>query len=244
MVVTPIALTDLATALAIGERSHVALVGGGGKTTILHALGRQLHDRFGGRVVLTSTTKMGADQHVGLPLLIGPTTAEVVATSAAGPVMVWSRVDGSKAIGVDPADCDDWFAAVDQVLAEADGSRRRPFKAPREYEPVIPSSATMVVHVIGADALGRVIADQCHRPLRVAALAGCRADQRLTPERAARVMLHERGVMRAVPPRAELAVVLTKVDERTSAAADDLADAVRRLNPTVRFVAVSTHRTG
>jgi len=241
VVVTPIALTDVATALDIGERSHVALVGGGGKTTILHALGGQLHDRFGGRIVLTSTTKMGADQDLGLPVLVGPTTEDIVAASATGPVLVWSRIDGSKAIGVDPARCDEWFEVVDHLVAEADGSRRRPFKAPREYEPVIPSTATLVVHVIGADALGRVIADQCHRPLRVAALAGCRADQRLDPDRAARVMLHERGVMRAVPPQADFTVVITKVDEHTASLTDDLAIEVHRIDPGVRFVAITAH---
>lgn len=234
MVVTPRPLNHLAAALGIGDRSHVALVGGGGKTTLLHALGDQLP----GRIVLTSTTKMGVDQHHGRPVLVDPSDDEVFSAARSGPVMVWSRTEGSKAIGVDPARCDAWFGATDHVIVEADGSRRMPFKAPRDLEPLIPSTATLVVHVIGADALGRVIADRCHRPLRVAALAGCRADQRLTPERAARVMLHERGVLRAVPTTAEFAVVITKFDEHTASMVDDLAVEVDHLDVAVGVIAV------
>lgn len=237
MVDAAIPLTDVASALGIGDRSHVALVGGGGKTTLLHALG----DQLSGRIVLTTTTKMGADEHRGRPVVLDPSDDEIVAASATGPVVALRRTEGDKAIGVDPSRCDRWFATVDHVVIEADGSRGRPFKAPAEYEPVIPSTATLVVHVIGVDALGRVIADQCHRPLRVAALAGCRADQRLDPDIAARVILHERGVRRAVPPGAEFAVAITKIDETTAQLADELTAELRRRDPDLRVVEIERH---
>ena len=53
-----ISLGSLAESLKLdqeGERHLISLVGGGGKTTLLHALGNQLL----GRTVLTTTTKMG-----------------------------------------------------------------------------------------------------------------------------------------------------------------------------------------
>ncbi|HEX4981229.1 MAG TPA: hypothetical protein VFV63_06005 [Ilumatobacteraceae bacterium] len=102
----------MAVALDVGRRSHIALVGGGDKTTLLHALGDQLR----GRVVLTTTTRMGADQHDGRRVLLDPTDDEVVAAADTAPVVVWTRVDGGKAIGVDPARCDAWFAATDHVV--------------------------------------------------------------------------------------------------------------------------------
>ena len=233
--VTPIPLTGLAIALDVGRRSHIALVGGGGKTTLLHALGGQLR----GRVVLTTTTKMGADQHDGRRVLLDPTDDEVVAAADTAPVVVWARVDGGKAIGVDPARCDTWFAATDHVVVEADGSRGRPFKAPNELEPVVPSTSTLMLAVVGADDLGRVIADQCHRPLRVAALAGCRPGQRLDPELAARVILHERGLTRTRPSGSELTIAITKVDDRTGPLVDRLVDALRVLDPAVRVLAIA-----
>ncbi len=235
--VAPVPLSGVATALGLGARSHVALTGGGGKTTLLHAIGDQLD----GQLVLTTTTKMGADEHGDRPVLLDPPDSEVVASASSDPVVVWSRIDGAKAIGVERMRCDDWFAHVDHVIVEADGSRGRPFKAPNEFEPVIPSTATHVVHVIGADALGRVIADQCHRPLRVAALARCRADQRLDPHLAARVVLHERGVRKSTPSGAEFVVVVTKVDHRVETLTDRLVDELRRLDRDIRVILIARH---
>ncbi len=232
MTVDPIPLDRLGSALGLGAREHVALVGGGGKTTTMFALA----DQLGGTRVVTTTTKMGHDQHRGRPLLLSPTDAELtealsaVGGRSAGPVVVaWRSIDGTKAVGVDPATCDRWFERVegiDHVLVEADGARRRPFKAPGALEPVVPDTATLVIVVVGADALGRVIGDQCHRPLRVAALAGCRPYERLTPARAAAVLRHERGFAASVPPAARMAVVITKVDGDTASAVTELVTAL------------------
>ncbi len=236
MVVTPVPLTDVARAFHLGERSHVALVGGGGKSTLLQAVGDQVQ----GRVVLTTTTKMGADQHAGRRVLLDPTDDEVDEAAEDEPVIVWSRLDGHKAAGVDPVRCDAWFRLVDHVIIEADGSRRHPFKAPGPFEPVIPSTATLVISVIGADALGRVILDRCHRPLRVAALAGCRPDRRLEPWMAAAVILHERGVAASVPPGAELAVAINQVSDANSADVDLLVDELLTRRPGLRVVPVAS----
>ncbi len=220
-----VALADVVAALELGAKEHVALVGGGGKSTLLRTIsvGRALDGR---RVVGTTTTKMSADQDEGFERLLAPTDEEIVAAVERGPVMAWSRIDGGKAHGTSPVDCDRWFDLVDDVVVEADGARHRPFKAPSPFEPVVPSTTTLMISVIGADALGRVIADQCHRPLRVAALAGCSPYVRLSPEGAARVLLHERGARRALPATSRFMVAITKVDQATESAVDELMEAL------------------
>lgn len=221
----PLPLNHLAASLRLGPREHVALVGGGGKTTSLAALGQQL----GGRTVLTTTTKLGTDQLQRFPVLDDPGNHELRDALASGPVVVRRRVDGTKAIGVAPGRCDEWFGdptLVDHVLVEADGARRHPFKAPRPLEPVIPTTTTLVLAHIGADALGRVILDQCFRPLRVASIAGCSPSERLTPERAASVLLSERGSRSGVPSSARFVVVVTKVEPSNRALVDGLAAAI------------------
>ena len=115
-------------------KNHIAIVGGGGKTTILHALGKQLH----GKTILTSTTKMGFDQNRSLPVYFEPEDEIIHDISNGTPIMIWKEVQGEKAIGVDPSLCDHWFRNVDNVVVEADGSRRLPFKAPAAFEPVVP----------------------------------------------------------------------------------------------------------
>lgn len=228
-------LTELADGLGLGAHEHVAIVGGGGKTTVMHALGRQLP----GRRVITSTTKMGHDQDRGLPVLLGPSVDEVATAAAAGPVVVWGAIDGQKAIGVTPEECDAWFGRVDHVIIEADGSRRRPFKAPADYEPVVPSTATTMISVIGADALGRVIADQCHRPMRVAAVAGCQPYQRLSPAHAATVLLSDRGARKELPAGARLTIVVNKVSEASQGLVAELLAELADREPDVPVVALA-----
>ena len=244
--------SDLAAALALGDHEMICLVGGGGKTTTLLALGRQLT----GRVILTTTTKMGLHRTGGFDVLWSPSDAEVanrgmksddvvasegraiggaaserevrteVGVDTSGTTglgrwarIAWSHEHGGKAVGPPPETVDRWFHLVDHVVVEADGARRLPFKAPAGHEPVIPSRATTVLAIIGADALDRVIEDQCFRPMRVAAVAGCSPYQRLTPERAARVLASADGSRRGVAPSARFAVLITKVATSNAALA-------------------------
>ena len=205
---------ELATAIHPAPREHIAIVGGGGKTTALFHLTHAL----GGRSIASTTTRMGHGHHGGLRSLIAPDTPALRTAVDAGPVLAWGRHGTHKAIGVAPEQCDAWFAdhsLCENVIVEADGARHHPFKARGPLEPVIPVSVTTVISVIGADALGRVIADQCHRPLRVAALAGCSPYERLTPERAARVLTSSDGGGRNVPAGARRIVLVTKVPPRS-----------------------------
>ena len=147
---------DFPAALGLGDREVVALVGGGGKTTALFALGRHRP----GRRVLTTTTKMGVDRTGGLEVLLDPTDEELeAALDQHGRVLVWSATAGARALGVERARCDRWSALADTVVVEADGSRRLPFKAPRAGEPVIPASTTQLVACVGMGAVGVPIGD-------------------------------------------------------------------------------------
>jgi probable selenium-dependent hydroxylase accessory protein YqeC len=231
--IEPVALDGVAGAIGLGHRELVSLVGGGGKTTLMFAIGRQL----GLRTVLTTTTRMGRDQTGGLPVVTGPTDEELaLAVARRGVVLARRAADGHKAIGFDGPTCDRWFdrvPGIDAVVVEADGSRRRPFKAPRELEPVVPSRTTALVATVGAAALGRVIADACHRPLRVAAVAGCSPYQRLTPERLARVLLSGRGSRKDCPDGARFTIVINQVADHHLRFVEDLVGIIGGAAPVV-----------
>jgi probable selenium-dependent hydroxylase accessory protein YqeC len=172
------------------------------------------------------------------------------------PVLVWNMSGtmalsktteraavGPKVGGVSPEVCDQLAQLVDHVIVEADGSRQLPFKAPAPFEPVVPTSVTVLLSVIGADALGRVISDQCHRPLRVAALAHCHPYQRLDPAHAASVLLHPDGPRRACPDGAQYVVVVTKVDDSTRSLAEELAHELHTREPDLRVVLINSGHT-
>jgi len=99
-------LDGLSTALGVHQGELISLVGGGGKTTTLFALGEQL----AGTTVLTTTTKMGADQSSGYAVLLDPSTEELSAElTKSGRTLAWQAADDRRAIGVTAERCDVWF---------------------------------------------------------------------------------------------------------------------------------------
>ena len=227
---------QLPTALGLAEREVVSFVGGGGKTTALFALAASRP----GRRIVTTTTKMGADRTGRLDVLIDPTDVELDgAVGAEGAVIVWAGSDGQRAFGVEPETIDRWAAGYDTIAVEADGSRRRPFKAPREYEPVVPTSTTTLVGCVGMAAIGAPIEVGCHRPDRVAALVGAHETDPLTPERLVRVLLDDDGSRKGCPAGARYAVLVNRVTAADAATVDEVRRAIAATDPTVRVIAVA-----
>ncbi len=193
----------------------MSLVGGGGKTTTMLTLGSEAAAR-GWPVMLGTTTKVGVDQ-VPEP-----------ATFLHGGI-VGDKFTGAPAERIHPI-------VNGLVVIEADGARGHPAKAPADHEPVIPPATTLLVAVIGADALGRVIADRCHRPLRVAAVVGCQPYDRLTPVRAAMLLTSPRGGRKHLTVGARFAVVVTKVAPSNVDSVTELITAMGEI-PTVTVAA-------
>ncbi len=211
-----------------GQRSNTAVVGAGGKTTTTFSLGAELH-AFGDRTIVTTTTKMGRDQTGGL-VVVGRDSADIIrALDMQGTCLVvdQERTSDRKIAGLSAAEVDELFlvdpAIVNHIVAEADGARKHTVKAPAPHEPVIALSATHVIAVIGAGALNRVIEDQAHRPMRVAAAAGLNPYDRLSPLGASRLLSDgERGSRKSVPPDAWFGVLINRITPAQQGAATEL----------------------
>ena len=109
---------------------------------------------------------------------------------------------------------------VDYLLIEADGSRERPFKAPAAHESVIPDWSTLVIPVVGLDALGQPLGVGCvHRPEIVAQLAGCLLGTPITPAMIAAIIGHPQGGCKNAPANARIVPFLNKADMMSLAAA-------------------------
>jgi molybdenum cofactor cytidylyltransferase len=215
--------TSLVDALDLPRASSlVSIVGGGGKSALLFALGR----RLAGRVLLTTTTRIFAAQIKRAVAACELDSAGFEAALAGGPsgLLVIDRVAGDKAIGVSPALPAQWLARKDvqHVVVEADGSRMRPTKAPAEHEPVIAEASTHVLVVVGIDALDAPIAQATHRPELVCALLDLEPEARLETSDLARLIEHPDGGLKGVPKSARVVVVVNKVEsdaQRADAAA-------------------------
>lgn len=213
----------------LGLQAHecVAIVGAGGKSTILKRLGVEA-EGSGRRAILTTTTHMATTQ-IGERAIwsVDPDdlTAAVEPRSA---LFVARRIEGHKVVGVGVSDADRIFAETDVewLVVEADGARRRSFKAPADHEPAIPSSATTVVVVVGIDAVGHPASEVAHRPEIVERLARVSPTAPLTVEHVASVLLHDQGGLKGIPPTARVVMGISKVEHAHRMAVRELTEAL------------------
>lgn len=196
---------DLASALKI-EPGITAIIGSGGKSTLLRTLGLELM-RAGGRVLLCTTTHMfpvagvpwdGSSRRLGAaPCKPGALhapgcTCEACAGLARGSICQTGVLDPETGKLSSPAEPLDQLAQrFDYVLAEADGSKRLPLKAHATWEPVIPAGTANVVWVVGASGLGNPIDEVVHRPELFCERCGCEPTDIATPDRVAMVLNSE-----------------------------------------------------
>ena len=196
---------NLASALKI-EPGITAIIGSGGKSTLLRTLGLELM-RAGSRVLLCTTTQMfpvagvpwdGSSRRLdAAPWRPGALhapgcTCEACAGLARGSICQAGVLDPETGKLSSPAEpLDELAQRFDYVLAEADGSKRLPLKAHATWEPVIPAGTANVVWVVGASGLGKPVDEIVHRPELFCERCGCKPTDIATPERVAQVLSAE-----------------------------------------------------
>ena len=161
------------------KKGVTAVIGSGGKSTLLHTLAQELPGRI---LLCTSTHFMPYDD---LPTLTEPTEETLRQAFTAGRVVCAGRETAKGKL----TDCGLPYEILadlaDYVLVEADGSRRMPLKFHREDEPCIPAETGLLLQVAGLSALGRPAAETLHRH----ALSGIAAEHCIAEEDVARLML-------------------------------------------------------
>ena len=193
---------NLASALGIAP-GITAIIGSGGKSTLLRTLGLELM-RAGGRVLLCTTTHMfpvagvpwdGSSRRLdAAPWRPGAShgpgcTCEACTGLARGSICQAGVLDPETGKLSSPAEpLDELAQRFDYVLAEADGSKRLPLKAHATWEPVIPAGTANVVWVVGASGLGKPVDEIVHRPELFCERCGCKPTDIATPERVAQVL--------------------------------------------------------
>ncbi|GAB4153411.1 MAG: hypothetical protein Fur0021_19170 [Candidatus Promineifilaceae bacterium] len=193
----------------------VAFTGGGGKTSLLFALGAALPPG----VILGATTRLAQAELAQAPAVCRLTELDQLGTALRrfGRCLLVGTETGEKVMGM-PPDLPGQLLRrpnVRHVLIEADGSRQRPCKAPAVHEPVIPPEATLVVPVVGISAIGQPIAAVAHRPEQVCALTGLAPDAPLTPAALAALLIHAEGGLKGVPETARAVAFINQVEAET-----------------------------
>lgn len=163
-----------------------AVIGGGGKTTLLRTLGEELAERY--TVLLCTTTKIFPFPN----LPCARTAAELDQLHRTHRLLcAGTDVPGTGKLTVPEVPMAALAEMFDYVLVEADGAAHRPLKAHAPHEPVVPPEANQTICVVGVAGFGRPIAEAAHRPERYAALAGVAETAEATPETEAAVLRAE-----------------------------------------------------
>jgi molybdenum cofactor cytidylyltransferase len=151
-------------ALEVTRGEVLSLIGAGGKTSTLVALGYELAE-MGWRVLATTTTRIGQNQldffpHASPYRISGQTLSALLNEHRF--VFLHDDIRGGKVYGPAPAWIPNLLDATDSdiLLIEADGARSLPLKAPLLHEPVIPPETTLVVPIASMSALGQPLDDE------------------------------------------------------------------------------------
>ncbi len=125
----------------------ISFTGGGGKTSFIKYLAREFSKK-GERVVLTTTTKMWAEE----PFLLLKGEEEL-SGDLMSPLMVGKNITNGKITAISEKEIEYLGGFFDRVLIEADGAKTKPIKIPADYEPVIHHITESVIVLCGLDSL-------------------------------------------------------------------------------------------
>ena len=229
---------ELAKALDV-RPGVTAIIGGGGKTTLMECLAEELSAQA--RVIVCTTTHIYPEQN--MPCLVSTSEAEIAAELARTRcVCVGSASESGKYSAPELPFCT-LCALASYVIVEADGSKRLPLKAHAPHEPVIPPFADAVVAVAGLSALGQPLGRVCHRPELATLRFGLSPEETVTPEIMARLLSSPLAQRKGVGDR-PYAVLLNQADAAPPGGADAVA-AFLLQNGVQRVVAAALqHRPG
>jgi probable selenium-dependent hydroxylase accessory protein YqeC len=216
----------LIRALGLEQARLISLCGAGGKTTLMFSLAREFV-AAGERVLVTTTTKIARDEAVGWLSFAATSTEQVLKNARrllpesgwerAGAVIAYSEVgeDGYRLIGFAPEFVDRLAQAgrFDRILVEADGSARKPLKAPAAHEPVIPSATQALLIVAGLSGLRLPLSeDNLFRADIWSRLSGLALGAPVSAESLARSVIHPDGLTRGCPANARTILFLNQAD--------------------------------
>ncbi len=207
--------------LLSGEGNAVALIGGGGKTSLMARIAEESVQR-NLPVIISTTTKLQRPCPIpAAELYLGSSSPEPASLTGRGRPVLWvggEYAKGDKWIGP-PREaleaCIEESPAIRRraVLIEADGSAGRPVKAPGSDEPVIPRGVTTVAAIIGLSALGRPVSEMTiHRLENFLRITGASPGDIITPELLIRLIAHPEGSFKGVLPGIRRLLIINQVD--------------------------------
>lgn len=213
----------LLEALQLKKNEIISLVGAGGKTSLMYALGKEARE-IGLKTILTTSTKIFYPEKIDFEAIVSSDPEELYervyqAFSKDNLVLIGKEIEGQlysfrKMIGLNPEQFGDLSRlGADLIVVESDGADRKPFKAPDVHEPAIPKQSTLVIPVVGIDCIGKPLTKEfVHRPEQIIRLTGAQLGTKISPEIVASVITSSLGYLKEVPEQARWVPFINKVE--------------------------------
>ena len=198
------------------KRELITFVGAGGKTTAIFNLARELRDK-GKKVLVTTTTAIYYPYYEKCDcIIVLDNELENIFQEkfSDGITVIGQKVtEEDKLKGIECNLINQLFLeeAFDYILVEGDGAKGKPIKVPADYEPVIPTLSTIVIAVIGLDAVGRSITNEnVHRVHEFCEITEKKIDEIISEEDLALISINEKGLFKFDPVESKKFLFLNK----------------------------------
>lgn len=191
----------------------IAFIGGGGKTSSIIRLAKELNET-GKNVLISTTTKMYAIDSPFISQTVIRETIDSTLEFIKGIALLGRQLERvDKLIGHPPEVIDFLhdYAQGRWLLIEADGSRGRSLKGHRSDEPQMPQSVNLVIAMVGADIYGKTIdADHVHRPEVFCRLTGAQMGDVVSEQHIIKLLTHPEGYFKNTPTAAKRMIWINK----------------------------------
>ena len=215
-------MPSIESILPLASPGVLSLTGGGGKTSLMFHLARLLAEA-GKRVLTTTTTKIFTPTLSQSETVLVDADPQAILLQAV-PLLARTGHLTAVAARLDDADKLKGFAPeaiglfedsglFDWILVEADGSARRPLKAPAEHEPVVPANTSILIAVAGLEVLGRPLTEELvFRADLAGERMGLAEGEVITECALVRLFAHPLGLFKGAPHQAARFIFLNKAD--------------------------------
>ena len=212
---------QLRQALDISRGDVAAIIGAGGKTTLLVGLGYELAG-IGWRVLATATARIPIEQLDLYPCAMPHDRgARAISDALSEHQFVFLYDRSSRLTDTICGPGDEWTRELldsvdsDVLLVEADRASGMPFKAPYGSEPWIPPETTLVVPVASLAALGKPLDDaHVYNPTAMVERYGFVENSPVKSPWLAQVLRDDKLGLKHVPAGARVVVYLNRTPER------------------------------
>lgn len=204
------------------NNDQIALVGSGGKTSILFGIAKEL---FSDNCFVTTTTKMWIRESKYADHAFKIDRVDSIDMGfGKGINFVYKRIDSLEPEKVNGFEEDQLKVLSKKLkelniplLIEADGSKQKPIKFPASHEPVIPKFINKVCLIVGLSAIGQNLSsNNFHRPELISAAINLPLGSEFSWEHLYQLLINENGWIKDIPPESKKILFLHQADVLTN----------------------------